>query len=101
MVVYYYNLNTSNATNYTISNIDSYVLIRINISYYTSGLPDYGGITIPIAELRAARSEPIEISRVDNIFYLQVVYTNDTTISVRQVGGNSDPTACFSVHGVL
>ena len=95
------NLNTSGFTNYTISNINSYLFIRINISYYASGLPDYGGVTIPVAGFKSATSESYLIQRFNDAFRLEVRYVNDTTIAVHQAGGNSSANDCVSVHGVF
>ena len=95
------NLNTSGFTNYTISNINSYLFIRINISYYSNGLPDYGGVTIPVAGFKRATSDSYIIQRFNDLFRLEVRYVNDTTIAVHQAGGNSSANDCVSVHGVF
>ena len=95
------NLNTSGFTNYTISNINSYLFIRINISYYSNGLPDYGGVTIPVTGFKRATSDSYLIQRFNDLFRLEVRYVNDTTIAVHQAGGNSSANDCVSVHGVF
>ena len=94
-------LNTSGYTNYTISNINSYLFIRINMSYYSNGLPDYGGITIPVAGFKRATTESYYIPRYNGSHSISVRYVNDTTIAVRQEGGTSSTTSCVSIHGVF
>ena len=95
-------LNTSSYTNYTISSISPYFFVRINTSYYSAGLPDYGGVTISVAQLRSANSEGIYVySGLEN-WSVVIKYVNDTTLSIKQGGtAGSNAVRCFSIHGVL
>ena len=95
-------LSTSSFTNYTMSSIAPYFFIRINTSYSANGLPDYGGVTISVEELRRAVSEPIYIYTMHDVAYeFAIKYIDDTTITVKQTSGTSATTRCISIHGVL
>lgn len=92
-------LSTSGFTNITVSDLSKYILIRLNCSYYTSGLPDYGGATVSYSELKTATYEPITVYGGTVSYRFSVKYVNDTTLAIRATGtGNND---CISVHGIL
>lgn len=80
-------------------NINSFSLLRISTSYYTSGLPDYGGITTSTLELKAFSAEYIVVTNALD-FYFTVKYVNDITLAVKFFG-DASATKCLSIHGIL
>lgn len=84
---------------FTVSDLFKYSLIRFNISYYATGLPDYGGITVPYQELAAAKSEPIMVQAFNSSGRFSVKFVNNETLSAVCTA----PAAHFYlvVHGVM
>lgn len=84
--------------------IEHFSLLRINTSYYTNGISDYGGETISVSELKAIPSSEILLvsSFHTNLpFTFAVKYVNDTTVSVKLFNGTSANNKCLSIHGIL
>jgi len=94
------NISTSGYTNITIDSIAPYTLIHFNTSYYVAGRPNYGGITLSVAQIRNYRSEAFTVARVDNSYRFNIKYVNDTTLAV-MVAGTQGANNCLSIHAIL
>ena len=94
-------ISTSQYTTITLSeSIDNYELIRLNTSYYATGMPDYGGVTLSKDMLRASNNEPITVFRFDNSYRFNVKYISDTQLAVI-LSGQSSVNNCLSIHGIM
>ena len=96
-------LNGTNRTNFSLNiSINKYRLIRLNTSYYKAGLPDYGGATVSVQELKQAINEPIYVAdtRSGTGYSYAVRYVNETTLSAASTNATAS-TQCLSVHGLL
>lgn len=97
------NISTSTFTNITIDSIAPYTLIHLNTSYYTAGRPNYGGITMSVAQLRHYSAEAFTVARFDNsnnYYRFSIKYVNDTTLAVMFIGTQS-ANNCLSIHAIL
>jgi len=95
-------LTTDSYTNVTLNkSIKEFRLIRIFCSYYASGLPDWGGVTISTEYLREFKGYDIIIPNVvSDVFHFEIRYVNDTTIKVKLVG-SSGVNNCFCVRAIM
>jgi hypothetical protein len=94
------NVSTTSFTNITINSIAPYTLLHLNTSYYTTGRPNYGGITLSVAQLRYYHTEIITLQEYNDQYHFAIKYVNDTTLGVKYTG-TQVANSCLSIHAIL
>ena len=94
------NVSTTGYTNITISSIAPYTLLHICTAYYTTGRPNYGGITLSVAQLRNYHTEIIVLQEYNDQYRFAIKYVNDTTLGVKYTG-TQVANSCLSIRGIL
>lgn len=98
-------MNTSSYVNLSVSNMESYNLLRISDSYYPGkAFPDYFGEVVSISHLKAATSsDPVFISGIQgttNVSYM-VYWSSATQLKVKLNTSTGSDSRCLVVTGIL